>query len=84
MAHNEKTVARRSDGIGWSLAGALGLAAVAFLFERTVAPDQADRSEREGQLPEAWRDASPAGAATEGGGCGRKATSPADIPTRAW
>ncbi|MCA1510550.1 hypothetical protein [Bradyrhizobium sp. NBAIM01] len=33
---------------------------------------------------QAGRDASPAEAATEGGGCGRKATSPADIPARAW
>ncbi len=87
MAHNQKTAARRPDGIGWSLAGALALAAVAFFFDRIVPPDRVARSGKDDKFPEnreEERHASPAEVATEGGDRGRQATSPADIPAGGW
>lgn len=80
MALNQKTPAR-SDGIGWSLAGALGLAAAAFFFDRIVPPDHVTRS---GKNREEERNASPAKMATDEGDRGRQANSPADFPARGW
>ncbi|WP_028146136.1 YihY/virulence factor BrkB family protein [Bradyrhizobium japonicum] len=85
MAHTQKTDVLRNDGIGWSLAGALGLVAVAFLLDRIATPDHGDRPERADKFPEtreAEHGASPA--ATERGDRGRQATSPSDIPARGW
>jgi len=87
MARSEKTAAPLNEGIGWSLAGALGLVAVAFLFDRIGPSDQDDRPGKGDKFPEnreAERDASPAEMATEGGNRGRRATSPSDIPARGW
>ncbi|WP_247431468.1 YihY/virulence factor BrkB family protein [Bradyrhizobium sp. 44] len=86
MALNQKTPAR-SDGIGWSLAGALGLAAAAFFFDRIVPPDHVARSGKEDKFPEnreEERNASPAKMATDEGDRGRQANSPADFPARGW
>jgi membrane protein len=75
---------RPSDG--WNLAAALGLLAVAFLWDRIAPPDRLARAKDEA-LPakeNADRHASPAELATEAGNRGRHATSPAEIPARGW
>ena len=46
MAQNENTGARRSEGMGWSFAAALGLVAAAFFFDRIAAPDHAAQTGR--------------------------------------
>jgi membrane protein len=64
----------------WGVAAALGLLAVAVLWER-AAPDH------DGALPskgDAKRDASAFGSATETGNRGRRATSPSEIPVKGW
>ncbi|MGY4358492.1 hypothetical protein ACVWZ3_004922 [Bradyrhizobium sp. i1.3.6] len=86
MAEIEKTDARPLDG-RWSVAAALGLVAVAFLWDRVVPPDRVHRHGSGEAFPEdreAEREASPAGLATEGVDRGRQATSPAEIPARGW
>ncbi|MET3971361.1 MULTISPECIES: YihY/virulence factor BrkB family protein [Bradyrhizobium] len=87
MAELGKTRAGRSQSEKWSLAAALGLLAVAFLWDRLDPPDRAARPKGDRDFPEnreADRDASPAEMATEGGDRGRHATSPAEIPARGW
>ncbi|MCS3896044.1 membrane protein [Bradyrhizobium japonicum USDA 38] len=86
MAEIEKTEARPLDG-RWSVAAALGLMAVAFLWDRVVPPDRVHRHGSGEAFPEdreAEREASPAGLATEGVDRGRQATSPAEIPAKGW
>ncbi|MET4173716.1 membrane protein [Bradyrhizobium sp. LA6.1] len=86
MAEIEKTAAR-TDGTSLSLAAALGLMAVAFLWDRMIPPDQASPPEGDDALPQhrgAERDTSPSRLATENGDHGRQATSPAEIPARGW
>ena len=75
---------RPSDG--WNLAAALGLLAVAFLWDRIAPPERLAPAKDEA-LPakeNADRHASPAELATEAGNRGRHATSPAAIPARGW
>jgi membrane protein len=87
MAENEKTGVRRRDGGGWGFAAALGLLAVAFVWDRLVPADQIARPGKGKAFPkerEAERNASAVGLATEGGDRGRRATSPSQIPARGW
>ncbi|WP_249164676.1 YihY/virulence factor BrkB family protein [Bradyrhizobium japonicum] len=86
MAEIEKTEARPLDG-KWSVAAALGLVAVAFLWDRVVPPDHAHPPEGDDAFPEhrgAERDASPSRLVTEGGDRGRHAATPAEIPAKGW
>ncbi|HEY7004889.1 MAG TPA: YihY/virulence factor BrkB family protein [Sphingomicrobium sp.] len=76
---------RPSDG--WNLAAALGLLAVAFLWDRIAPPERLAPAKDDEALPakeNADRHASPAELATEAGNRGRHATSPAEIPARGW
>ena len=76
---------RPSDG--WNLAAALGLLAVAFLWDRLAPPERLAPAKDDEALPakeNADRHASPAELATEAGNRGRHATSPAEIPARGW
>ena len=69
------------------IAAALGLMAAAFLIERLMPTEEETRPTPAQDLspqPDARRDASPAGLATEGGDRGRDATSPAEIPAKGW
>ncbi|MGM4955245.1 YihY/virulence factor BrkB family protein [Bradyrhizobium barranii] len=87
MAEPAKIVSRRPDGTGWSLAAALGLMAIAFLWDRIAPPDRVAKPEKGEAFPEtaeADRHASPAEIATEDGNRGRQASSPAEIPARGW
>lgn len=87
MADPGKIGVRRAEGTGWSLAAALGLMAVAFLWDRIVPPDRFARPEKDEAFPknrETDRHASPAEMATEGKDRGRHASSPAQIPARGW
>jgi membrane protein len=80
MANIERT-RRRADIGGWSLAAALGLLMVSFLWDRFALTG------REASLPkrETERDASPVGLATEGANDrGRGAMSPTEIPVKGW
>lgn len=87
MAEPGKIGSSRPDGPGWSLAAALGLMAVAFLWDRISPPDRVAQAEKDETFPEtgeADRHASPTEIATEGGNRGRQASSPAEIPARGW
>jgi membrane protein len=71
---------QRSDLTGWSLAGALGLLAVASLVEHLMPSEKpADALETNRR-----RDASVTGVATEDAGRGRLASTPSEIPARGW
>jgi membrane protein len=74
---------KHASADGWSIATALGLLAVAFVWDR-MAPAQPKESG--GLEPEETgsRHASAASLATEGGDRGRHATSPSEIPARGW
>ncbi|WP_246774069.1 YihY/virulence factor BrkB family protein [Bradyrhizobium diazoefficiens] len=78
---------RRTERGGWSLAAALGLLAVAFLWDRLSPPENVARSDKEEALPRKEapdRDASAIGLATEGADRGREAESPSEIPAKGW
>jgi membrane protein len=77
MVDIENAPLRRAE-LGWSLAAALGLLALAFLIDRP-AP-----TEKEALSQEASRDASPAGLAMRGKDRGRLATSPSEVPAKGW
>lgn len=85
MSETRRTDGRRGDGL--NLAAALGLLAVAFIWDRITPPEKI-ASPKDGQAfpakEDADRHASPAELATEAGGRGRRATSPAEIPARGW
>lgn len=77
----------RRDGLGWSLAAALGLLAAAFLLERVAPPDDRDdRPEPKADPLQSKenRDAPADALVTESTDHGRHATSPRDIPARGW
>ena len=87
MAEPGKINSRRPGGTGLSLATALGLIAVAFLWDRIAPLDRVALPAKDKAFPEtgeADRHASPAELATEGGNRGRQASSPAEIPARGW
>ncbi|WP_249143379.1 YihY/virulence factor BrkB family protein [Bradyrhizobium liaoningense] len=80
-----RKTARRGDGL--NLAAALGLLAVALLWDRIAPPERTARTKDDEAFPakeDADRHASPAELATEAGDRGRHATSPAEIPARGW
>jgi membrane protein len=83
-----RTADRRSGEIdGWSIATAIGLLAVAALWERIAPPKNAAPAGKNVVFlprPEANRDATAAGLATEGEDRGRHAKSPAGIPAKGW
>jgi membrane protein len=62
--------------VGWSLAAALGLLALAFLMER--------RAPAENEALPSKRDASATGLGARGKDRGRLAASPSEIPARGW
>jgi membrane protein len=77
----------RRSGDRWNLAAALGLLAVAVLWDRIAPPEKtAQPKDDEAFSPkeDAERHASAADLATESGDRGRHATSPAEIPARGW
>lgn len=87
MATFPKSGAPRTDGGGWSLAAALGLLAVAFLWDRLAPPPNVAPPGKDAAFPEKKdgnRDASPAAVATEGKDRGRLAAGPSEIPPRGW
>ena len=90
MTDQQGPVLRRTDGSGWSLAAALGLLTVAFLWDRLVPPEKTTSGKSDphdaNAFPDAkeGRDASPAGLAVEGEDRGRQATSPSEIPAKGW
>lgn len=87
MAQAKSTDVPANQRIGWSLAGALGLVAVAFLVERIAPSDHDGQLGKGDKFPEnreAERDASGAEVASEAGDRGRQASSPSDIPARGW
>lgn len=87
MANFSKSGAPRTDGGGWSLAAALGLLAVAFLWDRLAPPPNVAPPSKDAAFPEKRdgnRDASPAAVATEGKDRGRLAAAPSEIPPRGW
>lgn len=87
MANFSKSGAPRTDGGGWSLAAALGLLAVAFLWDRLAPPPNVAPPSKDAAFPEkrdSNRDASPAAVATEGKDRGRLAAAPSEIPPRGW
>lgn len=87
MAKIPKSDAPPADNGGWCLAAALGLLAVAFLWDRLAPPETISRSDRTEALPKKQdgdRDASPAAVATEGDDRGRLADAPSEIPLRGW
>ncbi|MGY8635307.1 YihY/virulence factor BrkB family protein [Bradyrhizobium sp. 14AA] len=88
MAKISKSDAPPADNRGWSLAAALGLLTVAFIWDRlapsdNVAPPR-DKDEAFPEKLEHGRDASPAVVATEGKDRGRLASAPSEIPARGW
>ena len=80
MAKIENVRRGESNLIGWNIAAALGVLAVAFLIDRGAPPSD-DASP---MPPKEKRDASAAGLATESGDHGRHATSPTEIPAKGW
>ena len=87
MAKPTKPEAERARSEKWSLAAAIGLMAVAFLWDRLDPPGRAARPDKSDDFPEnrdAERHASPAEVATEGKDRGRQAASPTEIPARGW
>lgn len=86
MAEIKNYEARAADG-KWSLAAAVGLLAVAFMWDRLVPPHAGRPHQNNDDFPEerkAERNTSPAGVASETGERGREATSPSEIPVRGW
>lgn len=78
-------VRRTNNDGGWTLAAALGLVAVALLWDRLFPPDDAPgEDEVFPRKQDADRDASAVGLATEGADRGRQAASPSDIPAKGW
>jgi len=87
MAKIPNSGIRRTDRGGWSLATALGLLAVAFLWDRLAPPESVARPDKDedfAEKREGGRDASPAAVSTEGDDRGRLAASPSEIPLRGW
>lgn len=87
MANIPMSRARPTNGAGWSLAAALGLLAVAFLWDRLAPPERVERPDEREAFPRkeaADRNASAIGLATEGADRGREAESPSEIPARGW
>jgi len=87
MAKIPKSDAPPAANGGWSLAAALGLLAVAFLWDRLDPPENVARLDRSQAFPKKQdgdRDASPAAVATEGEDRGRLADAPSEIPLRGW
>jgi membrane protein len=80
MADMENARRRRTDLDGRTLAAALGLLAVVFLWDRLAPP----KNEAFPPEHEANRDASRVGLVTEREDRGRKATSPSEIPAKGW
>ncbi|MBU6463581.1 MAG: YihY/virulence factor BrkB family protein [Bradyrhizobium sp.] len=81
MGERESQPVRRASPNGWSIAAALGLLAAAFLMER-LAPSETENLQPKS---EARRNASTAGAATEGRDRGRQASWPSEIiPAKGW
>jgi membrane protein len=74
---------KHASADGWSIATALGLLAVAFVWDR-MAPAQPKEGGGLEPKEDQSRHASPASLVTEGGDRGRHATSPSDIPARGW
>ena len=87
MAKIPKSDAPPAANGGWSLAAALGLLAVAFLWDRLDPPENVARLDRSQAFPKKQdgdRHASPAAVATEGEDRGRLADAPSEIPLRGW
>jgi membrane protein len=87
MAENEKLGGHQRDGGRWGVVAALGVLAVAYMWDRLVRPDQIARPVKGKSFPEergAERNTSAVGLATEGGDRGRQAASPSQIPARGW
>ncbi|MGY4429709.1 membrane protein [Bradyrhizobium sp. F1.13.1] len=87
MAKIPNSGIRRADGDGWSLAAALGLLAVAFLWDRLAPPANVAQPDKDEDFPEkreGGRDASPAAVTTEVDDRGRLAAAPSEIPLRGW
>ena len=80
MAEVQNADRRRTGATGWSLAAALGLLAVAFLWDRIAPPETKAFPPKDG----AKRNAPAAGLAGEGHDRGRQATSPSEIPAKGW
>ncbi|MBR0925173.1 membrane protein [Bradyrhizobium ottawaense] len=72
-----------TDSNRWSLATALGLLAVAFLWDRVASPNEAEHSDQ-GAFPRKEDGRRQAFAAAEGADRGRHASSPAVIPVKGW
>jgi membrane protein len=87
---DDRTTGRRQRTSldGWTVVAAIGgLLAVTFLIERITLINQSGPPRPAKDLPlqsETPRDAYPAGLAVEGGGRGRQAASPAEIPAKGW
>jgi membrane protein len=81
MTYNEGTGGQKGDPRGWSLATALGLLALAFVWDRF-------RSPQEGRTfplkDKSAADASDAVSVTEPDSRGRQAAWPAEIPPKGW
>lgn len=86
MAKTPMSDAPRTNGSGWSLATALGLVAVAFLWDRLSPPENVARAEDEvfPRKEAADRHASSIGLGAEGADRGRDADSPSEIPAKGW
>ncbi|WP_246208395.1 YihY/virulence factor BrkB family protein [Bradyrhizobium rifense] len=87
MAKIPNSAIRRADRGGWSLAAALGLVAVALLWDRLAPPDNVARPDKDKDFPEkreGGRDASRAAVSTEQHDRGRLAATPSEIPLRGW
>lgn len=74
---------------GWSLAAALGLLTVAFIWDRLALADNnvdppRDKDEAFPEKGEDDRDTSAAAVAAEGKERGRLASAPSEIPARGW
>ncbi|MGL9622373.1 YihY/virulence factor BrkB family protein [Bradyrhizobium sp. U531] len=74
---------KHASAEGWSMATALGLLAVAFLWGRMAPAEPKDGGGMEPK-DNGSRPASAASLATEGGDSGRHATSPSEILARGW
>ncbi|RXH41646.1 YihY/virulence factor BrkB family protein [Bradyrhizobium zhanjiangense] len=87
MAKVPKSGVQRAEGGGWSLAAALGLLAVAFLWDRLAPPEaviEPDRGEAFPEKQQRHREASSAAVIVEDENRGRLADSPSEIPAKGW
>lgn len=87
MAKIPMSGARRAEGSGWSLAAALGLLAVAFLWDRLAPPENVTQPHKGEAFPEKQerdRNASATAVAMEGEDRGRLANAASDITARGW